>query len=79
MLEVDLSKTDKQIVDFVTARCKPFGPIKSINLYRTPRPYAIVRMEDRRHASTLAIKLGKRTFDGAVIIMLMQRRTHVDY
>jgi hypothetical protein len=79
MLEVDLSKPDKEIVELVAAKCKPFGAIRSVNLYRSPRPNVIVRMEDRSQASKLAIKLGKSTYDGAVIIPLKQKRTSVDF
>ncbi|MDB5812396.1 MAG: hypothetical protein JWN94_4518 [Betaproteobacteria bacterium] len=79
MLEVDLSKPDKELVELITAKCKPFGAIKSVNLYRSPRPNAIVRMEGRAEAAKLAVKLGKPTFDGAVIIPLKQRRTSVNF
>lgn len=79
MLEVDLSKTDKEIVAFVTTKCRPFGAIVSLNLYRSPKPTVIVRMEDRRQAHKLAMKLGKSMFDGSVMIPLRQRRASVDY
>jgi hypothetical protein len=79
MLEVDLSKSDKELLELVTDKCRPFGAIRSVNIYRSPRPNAIVRMEDRGQASKLAVKLGTPTFDGAVIIPLKQRRTSVDF
>ncbi len=79
MIEVDLSKTDKEIVAFVTAKCKPFGIIVSVNLYRIPRPIAIVRMEDRRQAAKVALKFGKSGHDGTAIIPLRQRRTALEY
>jgi hypothetical protein len=44
--------------------------VKSVNIYRTPTTYAVVRMDDRRCASLAAQKLGKSTFDGAVVIPL---------
>jgi len=73
MLKVDLTKTDTQICRLIAEKCKPFGAITSVNLYRSPSPYAVVRMETRKEASALSRKLGKSTFDGAVIIPLERK------
>ena len=70
MLQIDLTKNDRDIAKLITDKCKPFGAVKSVNIYRTPTTYAVVRMDDRRCASMAAQKLGKATFDGAVVIPL---------
>lgn len=79
MMEVDLTKTDKDIVKVVTDACKKFGFIKSVNLYRTPKPHAMVRMEDRSKAFKVANCFGQSTFDGAVMIPLKQRYSSVSF
>jgi hypothetical protein len=73
MIQIDLTKTDKEICMFISDQCKLFGKVKSVNIYRTPTTYAIVRMDDRREASLAAEKFGKATFDGAVVIPLKRK------
>jgi hypothetical protein len=73
MLQVDLTKTDIQICRIIADKCTPFGAVTSVNIYRSPTPYAVVRMENRKHASVLARKFGKSTYDGTVIIPLKRK------
>ena len=73
MLQIDLTKTDREISKIITDQCTPFGAVKSVNIYRSPTSYAVVRMDDRRQASLAAQKLGKATFDGAVVIPLKRK------
>jgi hypothetical protein len=79
MMEVDLTKTDKDVVKVVTEACQKFGHIKSVNLYRAPKPHAMVRMEDRSNAFKVANSFGQSTFDGAVMIPLKQRYSSVSF
>jgi hypothetical protein len=73
MLQIDLTRTDKDICKFISDQCKRFGDVKSVNIYRSPTTYAVVRMIDRSDASAVAKKMGKATFDGAVVIPLKRK------
>ena len=73
MLQVDLTKSDKEICKLIVDKCTPFGAVKSVNIYRSPTAYAIVRVDNRKLASAIARKFGKSTFDGAVIIPLKRK------
>ena len=73
MLQVDLTKTDLAIARLVTEKCAPFGEVISVNIYRSPTAYAVVRMDSRKEAVVVARKLGKSTFDGTVIIPLKRK------
>ena len=73
MLQIDLTGTNKEMCKTITDQCKSYGKVKSVNIYRSPTSYALVRMEQRKDATMVASKLGKATFDGGVLIPLMRK------
>jgi len=73
MIRVDLSKSNKALSNIISDICAPFGKVKSVNIYRSPTPFAVVQMEDRKKALVVARKLGKLGFDGAVLIPLKRK------
>jgi hypothetical protein len=73
MIRVDLSKSNKALSNIIADLCAPFGKVNSVNIYRSPTPYAVVQMDDRKKALVVARKLGKLGFDGAVLIPLKRK------
>ena len=73
MLEANLTLSDQKLAQFVATKCSPYGVVKSVNIYRSPTPYAVVRMSGRRETAELARKLGKAVFEGAAIIPLQRK------
>jgi hypothetical protein len=73
MLQIDLTRTDREISKIVMDACEPFGTVKSVNIYRSPTSYALVKLNDRQEASLVARRFGQSTFDGAVIIPLKRK------
>ena len=73
MIRVDLSKSNKVLSTIIWDLCAPFGKVSSVNIYRSPTPFAVVQMEDRKKALLVARKLGKLGFDGAVLIPLKRK------
>jgi hypothetical protein len=73
MIRVDLSKSNKVLSNMIADLCAPYGKVKSVNIYRSPTPYAVVQMDDRKKAVLMARKLGKLGFDGAALIPLKRK------
>ena len=73
MIRVDLSKSNKVLSNLIAESCATFGKVKSVNIYRSPTPFAVVQMDDRKKAILVARKFGKLGFDGAVLIPLKRK------
>jgi hypothetical protein len=73
MLLVDLTLSDVKLIKFIATKCVSYGTVKSVNVYRSPTPYAVVRMGDRQETGELARKIGKAVFEGAAIIPLKRK------
>jgi hypothetical protein len=73
MLVVDLTLSDVKLIKLIATKCAPFGTVRSVNIYRSPTPYAVVRMGDRQETGELARKIGKAVFEGAAIVPLKRK------
>ena len=57
-MQVDLTKTDREICQVIGTRCADFGIVKSVKLQRTPTPYALVEMSTHQEMLELAAEYG---------------------
>ena len=73
VLEVDLSKTDRELTQFITMRCSNFGTVRSVKLERKPTPFALVEMSTHLEMLELAAEFGGTAFGTAALIHLEQR------
>ena len=73
MLQVDLSKTDREITQLIAARCSDFGIVKSVKLQREPTPYALIEMSTRYEMQELAAEYGGSAFGNSALIHLEQQ------
>lgn len=69
-LQVDLNKSDQELNKAIAARCSGFGPVRSIQIYRSPKLYALVEMATLFHALQLASKYSCSAFGKCVLVHL---------
>jgi len=70
MLQVDLTKTDREINRFITALCSDYGVVRSIKIHRHPKPFVLVEMSTHHETLTLAGQYGRSEFGGCVLVHL---------
>ena len=73
MLQVDLSKTDRELTQFIGACCSPFGVVKSVKLERKPTPFALIEMSTYHEMLELAAEYGGSAFGTSALIHLEQQ------
>jgi hypothetical protein len=69
-LQVDVHKSDQELSRDITARCSGFGSVKSVQLHRSPKLFALVEMANRNQALELATQYGGSTFGSCVLVHL---------
>jgi len=72
VLQVDLNKTDRELGQFVAARCSGFGIVRSVKIHRTPTPFALVEMGTHHDTLELAAQHGGSAFGSCALIHLEQ-------
>jgi len=69
-LQVDLTQSDLELSQYITARCSGFGIVRSVQIHRDPTPFALVEMITRNVTLELAGEYGGSVFGSAALIHL---------
>jgi hypothetical protein len=69
-LHVDVQKSDQELNKAIKARCSGFGGVRSVQIRRSPKLYALVEMATLYHARQLASQYGGSTFGKCVLVHL---------
>jgi hypothetical protein len=73
MLQVDLKKDDRELVQIITAHCAGVGVVKAVKIHRDPSPFALVDMADHYQTLELAGAYGGSAFGTSALIHLEQQ------
>ena len=73
VLQVDLSKTDRELTQLIAARCSDFGIVKSVKLQREPTPFALIEMSTHQEMLELAAQYGGSAFGTCALVHLKQQ------
>lgn len=71
-MQVDLKKTDQELVQIVIARCSSLGVVKTVKVHRNPSAFTLVEMANRDQALELAGQYGGSGFGNNALIHLEQ-------
>lgn len=72
MLRVDLKKTDRELVQIITARCSSLGVVKTVRVHRNPSPFALIDMANHNQTLELAGQYGGSAFGNSALVHLEQ-------
>jgi len=75
MLQVDLKQTAQELSRLITVRCSAFGKVKSVQIHRSPKPFALVEMATRYEALELAAHY-ERTAFGTCVLLYLEDESH---
>ena len=72
MLQIDLTMSDRELSLFVAVRCAELGTVKSVQIHRQPKPFALVDMATHAESQSLAAQYGRPAFGTCVLFHLEQ-------
>ena len=72
MLQVDLNDPDFQIAQFIKVICRVIGRATSVQVHRSPVPFALIEMANREQTYELAARFGGSSFGACALVHLEQ-------
>jgi len=72
-LAVDLAKPDHELAEIIKLLCAGFGNVRSVEIHRSPTPFALVSMATHTQTLELAGQYGGSAFGQSALIHLEQQ------
>jgi hypothetical protein len=74
VLNIDLTRPDRELVHEISLRFSDFGIVKSVKIQRQPTPFALIEMATHFATLELAAQYGGSVFGTCALVHLEQEQ-----